>query len=134
MTADAVVVAARPGGTVDLEFRPRACAACAGTCLWRRLSASRIERLQTGEAFEPGTEVTLELSERRVLLASMLLHGVPLVAILVGAAVGAAVTATDLGTLAGAAAGLALALAGGRRLGRRLEQSTLSRLRIVPKR
>jgi positive regulator of sigma E activity len=133
MTADAVVVAARADGSLDLEFQVRACAACAGTCLWRRLKSTRIEGLRAEQKLAPGAAVTVLLPERRVLLASVLLHGVPLVAILVGAALGAALTASDGGTLLGAAIGLGVAIAAFGRLGRRLERATLARLKIVPR-
>jgi positive regulator of sigma E activity len=133
MTADAVVVAARGEGRVDLEFTPRLCAGCAGTCLWKRLRSTRIE-LSTGESLAPGSEVTVALPESRLLLASLLLHGMPLAAILTGAALGAASTGSDGGTFAGALAGIALAIAGFRRIGRWLERETLSRLMITPKR
>jgi positive regulator of sigma E activity len=134
MTADAVVVAARADGLVDLEFRPKPCAGCAGTCLWRRLEATRIERLPGVGALAPGTAVTVALPESQVLVTSLLLHGVPLAAILLGAAAGAAATATDAGTLLGALAGWVLAAAACRPLGRRLERAALSQLTILPKR
>jgi len=133
MTADAVVVAAHADGRVDLEFRPSGqCAACAGTCLWKRLGAARLE-LAAGRGLAPGTEVVVGLPERRLLEASMLLHGMPLAAILAGAGLGAAATGSDTGTLIGALAGLALGIAGFRRLGRRLEKTTLAHLVVTPK-
>jgi sigma-E factor negative regulatory protein RseC len=133
MTADAVVVAARAGGRVDLEFTPKLCAGCAGTCLWKRLQATRLERLSTVGEFAPGTEVSVTLPERRVLAASLLLHGLPLAAILVGAALGAAFGHSDAATLTGAVAGIAVAVAAAKPLGQRLERSTLARLVIAPK-
>lgn len=133
MTADAVVVAARPDGVRDLEFQQRPCAACAGTCLWRRLRATRLERLPAIQQLSPGTAVTVALPERSVLIASILLHGLPLAAILLGAAAGAAATATDSGTLLGALAGLAGTLAVFKPLCRRLERYTLAQLAVVPR-
>jgi positive regulator of sigma E activity len=130
LTADAVVVAARPDGARGLEFRPNLCAGCAGTCLWRRLQATRIDSLPAIRHLKPGTVVTVALPERSVLHASMLLHGMPLAAILLGAAAGTAVTATDGGALLGAVAGLAIALAAFRPLGRRLERMTLAQLSV----
>ena len=89
MTASAVVVAARSDGRVDLEFAPaRSCAGCAGTCLWKRLQNARIDRLPVAAALEPGTEVSVAIPARRLLVASALLYGLPLVAILAGAATG----------------------------------------------
>ena len=133
MTADAVVVAARADRSVDLEFRPSVCSGCAGSCLWRRIQASRLTGIRVGEPLSRGTEVTVSLSNRRVLLASLLLHGMPLAAILVGAALGAAMIGSDSGTLLGALTMLALAVACSRPLGRKLERMTLTQLLIVPK-
>jgi hypothetical protein len=71
LTAEAVVVAARANGCIDLEFQPAAgCAGCAGTCLWKRLQSTRIERLHAPGVFRTGTRVSVSLPERRVLLAS----------------------------------------------------------------
>lgn len=134
MTADAVVVASRPDGLLDLEFAPIAgCSGCAGTCLWKRLQAARLDRLPAASRLEPGTKVTVALSARRLLLASTLLYGAPLAAILAGAAAGSLLTGSDLGTLTGAAAALALTITGLGALRRRLEQSTLSGLVVTPK-
>ncbi len=135
MTADAVVVAAAADGCVDLEFAPRAeCGACAGTCLWKRLSAARLERIAATAALRPGVAVTVSLSERQLLHASLLVHGMPLVAILIGAAAGAGFTGTDAGTLAGAAiAFLGVAALFGR-WRKRIERATLDSLVIAEKR
>jgi positive regulator of sigma E activity len=131
LTAEAVVIAARANGRIDLEFVPAAgCAGCAGTCLWRRLQATRIEHLDAGGGFRPGARVSVALPERRVLLASLVVYGLPLIALLLGAAAGAAAFGTDLAVLAGAVAGVALALVASRPLGRRLERATLQRLEI----
>ena len=135
MTADAVVVAVNPDGRVDLEFSSaRQCGACAGTCLWKRLRAARLNRLAVSRTFEPGTEVTVALPGRRVLLASILMHGVPLAAILAGAAIGSVVTGTDLGTLIGSVAALTAVIAGFGFLRQSLEDATLSSLIVTPKR
>ena len=133
MTADAVVIAARADGHVDLEFRPRLCDGCAGACLWKRIQSTRLEQLKTSHALSPGTEVLVALPERRVVAASLLLHGVPLAALLLGALLGMAIGQSDAATLAGATGGLALAVAAAKPLGRRLERATLARLLITPK-
>jgi positive regulator of sigma E activity len=65
-----------------------------------------------------------------VLLASLLVYGLPLAAILCGAGAGAALIGNDSGTLAGALFGLGIALASFRPLSRRLERATLARLEI----
>ena len=134
MTADAVVVAAGADGFVDLEFTPATgCAGCAGTCLWKRLSAARVERLVSAARFEPGAEVTVSLPERRILLVSILLHGLPLAAILAGAMAGAAIGGGDAGTLTGALAALAVVVGGFGRWRGRLERATLEALVIRPR-
>jgi positive regulator of sigma E activity len=76
--------------------------------------------------------VQVALPERRVLHVSLLLHGLPLAAILLGAATGAALVGSDTGTLAGALVGLVVAVAGFRPLAHRLERATLARLDITP--
>jgi positive regulator of sigma E activity len=134
LTADAVVVSTRPDGFVDLEFSSaRQCAACAGTCLWKRLQAARLNRLPVLHEFEPGTPVTVALSGRRVLFASILLHGLPLLAILAGAAIGAWSTGTDTGTLIGALLALGVVITGFGFWRRRIEQATFSSLVVTPK-
>lgn len=133
LTAEAVVVAVRDNGLVDLEFQPAAgCAGCAGTCLWKKLQASRIENVSASSSVALGTHVSVALPERRVLQVSMLLHGLPLAAILLGAGAGAALVGSDTGTLSGALAGLIVAVAGFRPLAHRLERATLARLDIKP--
>jgi len=134
MTADAVVVAVRPDGRVDLEFSPaHQCGSCAGTCLWKRLQVARLERLAVSGALDPGTEVTVALPGSRLLLASVLVHGIPLTAILGGAAIGFFVTGTDLGTLAGCVVALGAVIAGFGFLRRGLEEATVSSLVVTPK-
>lgn len=134
LTANAVVVSTRPDGLVDLEFSSmRQCAACAGTCLWKRLQAARLDRLPVRHRLLPGAEVTVALPGSRVVAAALLLYGVPLAAILGGAAVGALLTGTDFGTLVGAFAALGFVVAGFGVLRRRIEQATLSSLIVTPR-
>lgn len=134
MTAQAVVVAARPDGCVDLEFEPpAACAGCAGTCLWKRIGTSRLEGMPVARRFESGAEVTVGLPPRRVLAISLLMHGVPLAALLAGAAAGAFVGQSDLATLAGALVALAVVAVGFGSLRRRLERATLAGLVVTPR-
>ena len=134
LTADAVVLAARPDGCVDLEFAPSAaCSGCAGTCLWKRLQAARLENLRAPFALAPGTAVTVELPAERLLAASMLVHGVPLLAILVGAAAGSLIGGSDLGALGGALLALVVAIAGTKRLRNRFEAAAVAGLVVTPK-
>jgi positive regulator of sigma E activity len=129
-----VVVSTCGDGFVDLEFSSaRQCAACAGTCLWKRLQAARLNRLPVSGALEPGTSVTVALPGGRVLLASILLHGLPLLAILAGAAIGAWSTGTDTGTLLGALIALGVVVTGFGFWRQRIEQATFSSLVVKPK-
>ena len=135
MIADAVVVAAHADGTVDLEFPPmKACGACAGTCLWKRLASSRLQGLRAPAGLVPGTPVSVALPDRGLVTGALATYGLPLAAILAGAAVGAALFGTDLATLGGALLALALTLAASGRLRRRLERSILAGLVIRAKR
>ena len=134
MTADAVVVAARADGCVDLEFGPaRQCAGCAGSCLWRRLQKARLNRLPASGAFEPGARVRVVLSARRLLTASLLLYGLPLAAILIGGAAGTLILRSDVGTLIGVLFGLAFVIASFGLIRERLERATLSGLDVTPR-
>lgn len=129
-----MVISTRSDGFVDLEFSSaRQCAACAGTCLWKRLQAARLNRLPVSRGMEPGTRVSVALPGSRVLLASILLHGLPLLAILVGAAIGAWSTGSDIGTLIGALLVLAVVITGFGFWRRRIELATFSSLIVTPK-
>jgi positive regulator of sigma E activity len=134
LTADAVVLAARPDGSVDLEFTPfPGCKGCAGTCLWKRLEAARLERMPAPDGLAPGTQVTVALPARRILAASMLVHGVPLAAILSGAAAGSFIAGSDIGALGGAVTAVILVMLGFGAVRRRVEQATLAGLVITQK-
>ena len=134
LSADAVVIGARPGGRVDLEFSaPPTCASCAGTCLWRRLRAARIDSLPVSESVAAGTKVSVVLTSGRVLFGSLLLYGVPLLAILAGALTGSLLSGSDSGTLAGVLIATALLAFVYRRYRRRSERFLLSGLLVTPK-
>ena len=71
LTADAVVVAARPDGTVDLEFAPhKGCEGCRGTCLWKRLAAMRLDRLVVDRDLAPGNQVSVEIPAEPLLFSA----------------------------------------------------------------
>jgi len=134
LTADAIVVAARPDGSVDLEFAPRkGCEGCRGACLWKRLAAMRLDGLAVDRAFSPGSEVSVAIPAEPLLQGALATYGIPLAAILIGAAAGAAVSGRDLGTLAGALLALALVFAGFRLFRPRLERALLASLTITPR-
>jgi positive regulator of sigma E activity len=134
LTADAVVVAAGPLGTVDLEFAPhKGCEGCRGTCLWKRLSAMHLRELPVDSRFAPGAAVSVSIPAEPMLYGALAIYGIPLASILVGAAAGAAVTGSDLGTLAGALLALAVVMTGFRLVRPRLERALLKSLRVVPR-
>ena len=134
LTADAIVVAAHPDGTVDLEFAPRkGCEGCRGACLWKRLAAMRFNRLAVDCELATGSEVSVAIPAEPLLLGALATYGIPLAAILVGAAAGAAVSRNDLGTLVGALLALALVIAGFRLVRPRLERGLLASLRVGPR-
>ena len=129
LTADAVVVGVRPDSCVDLEFEPMAaCAGCAGTCMWKRLQSQQLSGLPVRGSFRPGDRVTVSLTGERLLLASAVVHGLPLAAIVAGAVLGTLATGTDLGTLAGVAVGIVCALAIFRPARHRIERAMLTGL------
>jgi hypothetical protein len=68
-----------------------------------------------------------------VLVASLLVHGMPLAAILSGAAAGSLISGSDLGTLAGVLVALAVTIPGLGRLRRRIETATIAGLVVTPK-
>lgn len=76
--------------------------------------------------------VRVSLPANHLLMSAMLLHGLPLVALLAGAAVGAWVAQSDLGSFTGAIAGLVLVLVATPRLRRRMEKLTVEHVRLDP--
>lgn len=133
MTAQAVVSGIHPDGYVDVEvsFAAR-CAGCAGACLWRRMPAATRARLPARMPVTIGMPVLVVLPQRYVLLAALLLHGLPWAAMLAGAAAGAFLTRTDLGALVGAVLAGAFSIMMTPRLRRRLERAAMERFDLQP--
>ncbi|HEX6997082.1 MAG TPA: SoxR reducing system RseC family protein [Gammaproteobacteria bacterium] len=122
------VVAAAADGVVEIELDERArCQGCRGACLWGRPDASRA-RLRTELELGVGDRVRVSMPHRYLLLAALLLHGLPLAGLLGGAVAGLAATGGDGGAVAGAVAGVALVVAGARRAARRVEALALRHL------
>src|SRR5690606_29856239 len=90
-------------------------------------------RLRSSVALEAGTPVRVTLPADRVMSGALLLHGLPLAALLAGGAGGAALTGSDAGTLLGALSGLAAAVLATGELRRRAEDSTLARALVEPR-
>lgn len=95
--------------TVQLELLepPTRCSGCEGKCLWRWAPTAPL-RLHTTVALQPEDRVTVTVDRRGVLLAALLLHGLPWLGLLTGALLGVWSLGGDLGTFLGALAGLAV--------------------------
>jgi sigma-E factor negative regulatory protein RseC len=127
------IVTAIGRGHIDVEFdAPPRCAGCSGACAWYRLADTRHLTLATPLAPPVGTSVTVSLAERHLLLAALLVYGLPLVVMLGGALLGWASAGTDFGTVAGAAIALAGAFLVARPLRRRVERAMLGSLVVTP--
>lgn len=133
MTAAGVVTRAAADGCVEVELAaPAACSGCEGACLWRRLARTQRATLATPLGLAAGERVVVALPARYVLHASLVVHGLPLAALLAGALAGFGIAGTDAGALAGAAAGIVLGAAASPRLRRRVEERTLRHLVVQP--
>ncbi|HEX7081900.1 MAG TPA: SoxR reducing system RseC family protein [Gammaproteobacteria bacterium] len=131
LAVDGKVRAVGADGTVELELEePARCAGCAGMCTWRRPVGPRRVRLASPLPLRPGDAVRVSLPAGHVLSTALLLHGLPLAALLGGALIGAAAFHTDAGTLAGAVAGVAAACWGTRSIRRRAEARTAARAEL----
>lgn len=131
MTARAVVRDTGPRGLVEIELvdAPR-CRGCEGSCLWRRMPRAQRLELHCAKAVAVGDAVTVSLPAHYVLVAALMLYGVPLAGLLAGALGGALVGSSDLAVLLGAVAGVALASVAAPSLKRRVEAGTLAQLRL----
>ena len=130
MTASGVVVRAA-GARLDVELKPAAgCRGCRGLCMWRLERRGETLVLPDGGDFQPGDRVLVALPDRYVLRAALLLHGLPLAALLCGALAGAAVGGSDVAAVVGAVLGVAAALAATPRLRARLERTVAMSLEV----
>jgi positive regulator of sigma E activity len=131
MTAAGVVVRAA-GAQLTVELAPAAgCRGCRGLCMWRLQRRSETLAIAADrDDFVPGDRVLVALPDRYVLRGALLLHGLPLAALLGGAFAGAALGQSDLAALAGAVAGVAAALGATPRLRARLEQAVTANLEL----
>lgn len=132
MSVEATVCSAAHDGTVELEFSRSHCAGCAGSCTWRRALDAQRARFTCDLSLHAGDTVRVSLPANHLLMSAMLLHGLPLVALLAGASIGALAWESDLGSLAGAIAGVVLVLGLTPRLRRRMERLTVEHARLEP--
>jgi positive regulator of sigma E activity len=118
-------------GVVEIELgAPVGCPGCNGACSWRALRESQRVALATARHFTAGEAVVVALPERLLMAGVLLLHGLPLSSLLLGAAAGFAVGGSDLATAAGAIAGVALAWPTAAGLRRRLERQVVAEITV----
>lgn len=98
--------------------------------MWRRPDSKARWRLEVDEPFEPGQVVVVSMPERALLLAGLVLHGLPWLGLVAGAVAGGALLGSDLGALAGAIAALVAVALMMPSLRRRVEAETAAALRI----
>ena len=113
---------------------PPRCSACSGACAWRLRDTAHREVFVSAQRFAIGDAVVVRLPDRYLLLGSLLLYGLPLVALVCGAASGAAAFGSDLGAALGAVAAIGAVWLATPRLRRRLEERTLRHLELGPER
>jgi positive regulator of sigma E activity len=135
LTAAGTIVRIAERGHFEVELvPPPRCRACSGACAWRRRDAAQREVFATPHRFAVGDAVVVRLPDRYLLLGSLLLYGLPLVALLCGAAAGSAAIGSDLGAALGAVVAIAAVSLATPRLRRRLEEHTLQHLELAPAR
>lgn len=117
-------------GRLALVIDDPRCTDCVG-CFWRapnKLDLPDCLDLGAGQPLTPDRPVVLRLPVDAALVAALVLYGLPLAALLVGASLGAA--HGDGGAVVGAVAGLGAAALGMRLLGARLERRICARLTL----
>jgi positive regulator of sigma E activity len=133
MTADATVVAVTAISRVEVEFDPpRGCSGCERACLWRRMPVAQRLTFDTSLTLAVGDPVVVALPDRYLLLGSILVHGLPLAAMLGGAVAGAVLGGSDGAAVLGAALAIGAGLLAAPWLRSRLERDTLRRVELRP--
>ena len=131
LTVEAEVAGIESDGHLQLQVSPGSmCAGCSGSCIWKRAERLRFYPTDGPSPIRKGSRVVVTLPARVILRGSLMLHGLPLGLILLGALAGTAVSATDMGAVIGTVLGLAtsLSIVSNRRTV--LERKTLSELSI----
>lgn len=132
LTVDATVRAAGPDGfDVEADTSSR-CAGCAGTCLWSWRREAWAARVRSDLPLGVGDRVRVSLPADQLLASTLLLHGLPLAALLAGGTAGAIATQSDVGCLVGAVAAVAAVLCFAPRLRQRVERLTAERVIVEP--
>lgn len=134
MTAGGVVCRSAADGYVEIEFAAQSqCKGCEGMCMWRRLPLVNRAAFPTNLPLAVGDRVDVYVPQRYVLLGALLVHGLPLAALLAGGVIGALLTGTDLGCLAGAVIAVVATVLGTPGLRRRIEKSTMRQIMVRPR-
>lgn len=133
LAAEATVLGIDAEGYVELEFNPGSrCAGCTGLCALGRERQQRRARFKSNVPLAPGTAVRVMLPADHIMKSAVVLHGLPLAALLAGAAMGSGLAGSDIGTLLGAVAGLAAAVPASQGLRRKTEAMTMLRATLTP--
>jgi positive regulator of sigma E activity len=132
MTAHGVVVGADPEAGVEVRLEEPRCQGCQGVCFWRQPRQPALFRLHCEGRFRVGQPVRVALPASYVLFGSLLVHGLPWSALLLGGSFGWSVSGSDLGCLLGASSGMLAALGLLPRFQRRLERAALANLELLP--
>jgi sigma-E factor negative regulatory protein RseC len=116
---------------VEIELATPRCEGCAGLCAWRMPRAQRLT-IATQRALTVGDRIVVAVPDRYLLLASLLVYGLPLTGLLGGALAGLAALGSDLGAAIGAALGAMSAVLAAPALRSRVEHGTLARMQLRP--
>ena len=117
---------------IEVELSAPRCDGCEGLCAWRRLPRAERVTFANRLTLDVGERVVVALPNRYLLLASLLVHGLPLAGLLGGALCGFAALGSDLGAAVGAAGGAMTAVLAAPALRSRLERGTLRRMQLRP--
>ncbi len=128
---EAEVVGVESGGFLRLQVSPRsACVGCSGLCLWQRRGELRICCESAAAQVVEGSRVAVRIPSELIVQSSLMLYGLPLALLLLGALAGSLVLESDAGSLIGAIAGLVVAYGTFGSLRVKLERKALRELKI----
>ena len=88
-SVEAEVVGVDPDGALHLQVSPgSACAGCSGLCLWRRRGELRVCSGSLAGQIVEGSRVAVRIPSELILQSSLMLYGLPLALLLLGALAG----------------------------------------------
>jgi positive regulator of sigma E activity len=132
-SATGTVVGMSSDGLLEIEFlTPPRCRGCEGLCMWRRLPATQRATLASRVPLTVGQRVVVTLPEHSLLAGAVLVYGVPLGALLLGAVAGAAITGSEVVAAAGAVLSVLAVLLVAPWLRRGVERLTLRSIDVRP--